>query len=399
MRILHVIGDLAPESGGPAKACLEMARAVARRGHDVAIATTDYSPTGGRTAPRLEPEPRLSVHVHPVGFPRVWLASWPLHQALPALVGAADVVHIHSLYLFHSWVAGTQCRRLKVPYIVRPHGTLDPVIHRRHRWRKRVMELWFQEGVLRDAAAIHYTSAEERRLAEPFVHGAPGAVIPLGLDLADYAELPPPGSFRARHPEIGDRPILLFLSRLNFKKGLDVLIEAAARSIAAGLDAHLVIAGPDGGMEAAARRWVGRAGLEGRTTFTGMLTGRDKLAAYRDAALFLLPSSSENFGIAVIEAMACGTPVIVSDRVNIWREIVADGAGLAAPPEAEAFASAILRLLREEPARQAMGRAGRASVAQRYQWSAIAAELERLYLQLARNRSAVDLGASAAARC
>ena len=383
MQILHVIGDLAPESGGPAKACVEMARAVARRGHEVVIATTDFSPALGRAAPRIAPEPGLAVHVFPLGFPRPWLASWPLRRALPELISAADVAHLHSLYLFHSWAAGTLCRHLGVPYVVRPHGTLDPVIRRRRRWRKRVMELWFQDRLLRDAAAIHYTSAEEMRLAEPFVHGAPGVVVPLGLNLADYATLPPPGTFRRRHPEIGERPILLFLGRLNFKKGLDVLIAAAARVVAAGIDAHLVIAGPDGGVEAAARRWVSAAGLETRATFTGMLTGADKLAAFADAALFVLPSSSENFGIAVVEAMACGTPVLVSDRVNIWREIVADGAGMAEPPSADSFAAAVARLLNDEPRRLAMGRAALASVAQRYQWSMIAADLERLYAHLA----------------
>ena len=393
MRILHVIGDLAPESGGPAKACVEMARALALRGHGVTIATTDYAPSGGRARPRIAPERGLSLEVHAAGFPRAWLASWPLKRALPRLVREADLVHIHSLYLFHSWAAGTLCRRLGVPYIVRPHGTLDPYIHRRHRWRKRVMELWFQDRVLRDAAAIHYTSLEERRLAEPYAQGAPGAVIPLGLDLADYAELPPAGSFRARYPEIGERQILLFLSRLNFKKGLDVLVEAARRSLAAGVDAHLVVAGPDGGMEAATRRWVASAGLESRTTFTGMLIGRDKLAAFRDAALFLLPSSSENFGIAVVEAMACGTPVIVSDRVNIWREIVEDGAGLAVPPHAEPFAAAAIRLLADAPARRAMGEAGRKAVARRYDWATIAAELERLYARLAPSGAEAAAGA------
>jgi glycosyltransferase involved in cell wall biosynthesis len=387
MRILHVIGNLAPESGGPAKACVEMARAVAARGHQVTVATTDFSPSHGRAAPDLGGRAGFDLQLFPVGFPRAWLTSWALKRGLDKLVREADLVHIHSLYLFHCWAAGMLCRRLGVPYIVRPHGTLDPVIHRRHRWRKRVMELWFQDGVLRDAAAIHYTSEEERRLAEPFVHGAPGAVVPLGLELADYADLPPPGSFRQRHPEIGERPILLFLSRLNFKKGLDVLIEATARAVAAGVDAHLVIAGPDGGMEAAARRWVARQGLTSRTTFTGMLTGRDKLAAFRDASLFLLPSSSENFGIAVVEAMACGTPVIVSDRVNIWREIVADGAGIAEPPDAGRFASAMLRLLSDEPLRVAMGRAAREAVARRYQWSAIAADLEQLYAGLVHGRA------------
>jgi len=382
MRILHVIGDLAPESGGPAKACVEMAQALARRGHEVTIATTDFSPSVGRARPQVPQEAGVDVRVFPLGFPARWLASWPLRRAMPELVGAADLAHIHSLYLFHSWAAGTTCRRLGVPYIVRPHGTLDPVIHRRSRWRKRVMELWYQDRLLRNAAAIHYTSAEEMRLAEPYVFGAPGVVVPLGLDLTDYSALPEPGTFRRSHPEIGERPILLFLSRLNFKKGLDVLIQATARVIAAGIDAHLVLAGPDGGMEASARRWIAEAGLEGRSTFTGMLRGKDKLAAFVDAALFVLPSLSENFGISVVEAMACGTPVLVSDRVNIWREIVADGAGIAEPPAPDAFAAAMLSLLNDEPRRRAMGQAARASVARRYQWNTIAGELERLYAQV-----------------
>jgi glycosyltransferase involved in cell wall biosynthesis len=382
MHILHVIGDLAPESGGPAKACVEMAQALARRGHEVTIATTDFSPRFGRARPQVPPEPRVELRVFPLGFPTRWLASWPLRRALPELIRAADLAHIHSLYLFHSWAAGTICRRLDVPYIVRPHGTLDPVIHRRRRWRKRIMELWFQNRLLRNAAAIHYTSAEEMRLAEPYVHGAPGVVVPLGLDLSDYSVLPEPGSFRRFHPEIGQRPILLFLGRLNFKKGLDVLIEATARVVAAGIDVHLVLAGPDGGMEASARRWIARAGLEGRSTFTGMLRGAEKLAAFVDAAFFVLPSLSENFGIAVVEAMACGTPVLVSDRVNIWREIVADGAGIVEPPNLESFAAAMIKLLNDEPRRRAMGRAARASVARRYQWITIAAELEQLYAQV-----------------
>jgi glycosyltransferase involved in cell wall biosynthesis len=135
-------------------------------------------------------------------------------------------------------------------------------------------------------------------------------------------------------------------------------------------------------MEASARRWVVEAGLEHRSTFTGMLRGRDKLAAFVDAALFVLPSSTENFGIAVVEAMACGTPVLVSDRVNIWREIVEDGAGRAETPNAEAFAAAMVSLLRDESKLRAMGEAARASVARRYQWNAIAADLERLYAQV-----------------
>ena len=376
MRILHVIGDLSPATGGPAKACVEMARAVAGRAHEVAIATTDFR-HGAGTA--LAPARGVELHVFPLQRPRVWLASWPMRRALPHLIAAADLVHIHSLYLFHSWAAGTTARRLGRPYVLRPHGTLDPFIHRRSRLRKTIMDLWFQNRVLREADLIHYTSAEEMRLAEPYVQGAPGRVVPLGLELGEYAELPPPGTFRARHPEIGDRPILLFLGRLNFKKGLDVLIRAFALLVRQGRDLHLVLAGPDGGMEAKARGWIAQAGLQPRTSFTGMLSGRDKLAAFADAALFLLPSASENFGIAVVEAMACGTPVVISKNVNIWREIVGDGAGVAEPVEAERFAAAAARLLDDAEAHARMAEAARASVRARWDWSRVAVELERMY--------------------
>src|SRR5262249_26552332 len=127
------------------------------------------------------------------------------------------------------------------------------------------------------------------------------------------------------------------------------------------------------------RHFVERAGIAARTSFVGMLQGEDKLAAFADASLFVLPSYSENFGIAVIEAMACGLPVLISDRVNIWREVVADGAGLAAPPEATAFAQRLRDILGAAGQLVRMGQAGRAAVARRYDWANIAQRLEEVY--------------------
>ena len=375
MRILHVIGDLAPTSGGPAKAGFEMARALARRGHEVSIYTTDLGqPTN---APGEQIRDGVQIRLFPLQIPRPWLASWPLRKALARELPNFDLLHLHSLYLFHDWAAGGLARRIAMPYLVRPHGTLDPYIHRRRRWKKLIFEHWFQNRVLAGAAAIHYTAEEEMRLAKPFAQGAPGVVVPNGLDPADYANLPPRGSFRARYPEIGDRPILLFLSRINFKKGLDILARAVGRLGCR--DLHLVIAGPDGGYLGETRRFVAEAGIAQRTTFTGMLAGREKLAAFADASLFVLPSYSENFGIAVIEAMACGLPVLISDRVNIWREVVADGAGLAAACEPAAFAERIASMLADPSALAAMGCAGRASVARRYDWAKIALRHEQVY--------------------
>ena len=383
MKLLHVIATLGTRYGGPSKACFEMARAVARRGHDVSIFTTDHGGPGVADVTAGAPVERdgVAIHCFPAAFPRFWMFSPDLARALRDEVPRVDLVHLHSLYLHHAKVVGRECRRADIPYFLRPHGTLDPYLYRRHRLRKMLMEIWFQNAVTRGAAAIHFTTEEERRLAKPYVFGVPGVVVPLGLDMDEYQPLPPRGGFRAAHPEIGDRPIVLFLGRLNFKKGLDVLARAFAGAAGA-CDAHLVVAGPDDGMGAKVGAWVDSFGLRGRTTFTGMVAGPDKLALLADADLFVLPSYSENFGIAVIEAMACGVPVAISDRVNLWREVAGADAGWVTPPRAEPFQAALVEALSNLGEARDKGARGRRLVTDRFQWSGIAAALEQAYASL-----------------
>jgi glycosyltransferase involved in cell wall biosynthesis len=362
-----------------------MARAVARRGHHVAIYTTDRDaePREGLTAGRVFDDRGVEIRVFAQGAPRFFATSWPLAQALDAAVRDVDVVHIHSLFLFHVWAAARACRRHGKPYLLRPHGTLDPFIRQRRQVPKRVLGLLFQDRVIREAAALHWTAAEEGELAAPASLGARGVVVPNGLDLQEFATLPQSGALRARFPEIGDRRIVLFLSRLNFKKGLDLLIPAFARVAARRQDLHLVIAGPDDGMEAQARGWVAEHGIGARTSFAGLVSGPAKLAALRDAACFALPSYSENFGIAVVEAMACGLPVLISDKVNIWREIAGAGAGVVARTDMADVATKLEQLLADSPAAAAMGTRGRAFVAAHYDWAKIAERLEAVYRALA----------------
>ncbi len=365
-----------------------MARAVARRGHEVAIYTTDRDaePREGLTPGRIFDDCGVEIRVFAQGWPRGFATSWPLAAALDAGVAQAEIVHIHSLYLFHVWAAARACRRHAKPYLLRPHGTLDPFIRQRRRLEKRVLGLVFQDRVIREAAALHWTAAEEGELAAPAVFGTRGIVIPNGLDLDEFAELPPAGFLRDRHREIGDRRIVLFLSRLNFKKGLDLLIPAFAAVAERRPDLHLVIAGPDGGMEAAARGWVAEHGIAARTSFVGLLSGGAKLGALRDAACFVLPSYSENFGIAVVEAMACGLPVLISDKVNIWREIAAARAGLVTTTQVTDVAAKLEALLADPEAAAAMGARARALVAARWNWVAIAERLEAVYRALAERR-------------
>ena len=382
MKILHVIANLAPRYGGPSKACFEMARAVARLGHTVSIYTTNQDGPTELDVPTDQPVVRDGVEIRyfPIQHPRFLGFSVPLALALREAIREYDIVHIHSLYLFHNLVAAHYCRKHGIPYIIRPHGTLDPFLYRRHRLRKRIVELLFENKNIKQAAAIHFTTEDEKKLAEPYIFQRPGIVVPLGLELDDYENLPAPGVFRARYPETQGKKLILFFGRLNFKKGLDILARAFGELARARDDVHLVIAGPDNdGFGEQVRAWLNEERVLERTTFTGMLQGEDKLAVLHDADMFVLPSYSENFGISVIEAMACGLPVIISDKVNLWREVEAGGAGKVVPCRVDRLRKAMLELLENPKATEQMGECGKVLVKEHFQWDTIGKVLEDVY--------------------
>ena len=380
MRILHAIATMATRYGGPSKACFEMARATARQGHTVTIFTTDLGDpdlpgdTGGAPVAR----DGVAIHRYPVRPPRFWGTSPGMARGLREAIPGADVVHLHSLYLFHDRVVGRECARSGVPYLVQPHGALDPWHYRHKRFRKWLVEFWFQDAVIRRAGVVQFATEEEMRLARPRIFGTRAVVVPLGIDPDEYA-LPPRGRFRAVHPRIGDRPVVVFLGRLDAKKGLDIVVRAFSDVIRGGRDAHLVIAGPDDGMRARIERWIDAHGLRERATLTGMVTGPDKLALLADADLFVLPSWSESFGIAVIEAMACGLPVAISDRVSVGRAVEAAGAGWVTPVAAGPLRDAIDEALGNPAEARERGERGRTLVAERYAWSRIAPAQEAVY--------------------
>jgi glycosyltransferase involved in cell wall biosynthesis len=273
-----------------------------------------------------------------------------------------------------------------VPYILQPHGSLDPFLRERHKLRKAVYELLIERRNMEHAAGIHFTAEEERRLALPYIGKSRSFVVPLGIYPEEYKTLPPRGTFRREFPEVGARRIVLHLGRIHFKKGLDVLVDAFSILASKRDDVHLVLAGPDdNGYGDEIRKRIGDHGLSRRATFTGMLQGDSKLAAFADADVFALPSYTENFGISVVEAMACGLPVVISKNVNIWREIESAEAGLVTECEAGACAAALLTLLSDKTLADKSGANGRHLVAARFEWPSVARQLEVVYQDLARN--------------
>ena len=384
MRILHVIPSLAPRDGGPTRACIELCRELVRKGCQAAICTTNADGRGVLDVPLATPVRMGGVEVtyFPVRWPQYYRYSPQLADAVRSSIPTCDLVHIHSLYSYTTQAAARYCRRFAVPYLLRTHGSLDPYLRRRHRLRKWCYERLFEARNLNRAAAVHFTTDEELRLCAGPNLKAPAVVVPLGIDPRNYLDRSG-DAFLARWPELRGRRTLIFLGRINFKKGLDLLADAFAR-VAARVDgAHLVVAGPDDdgcGRAIAAR--LGERGVLGRTTFTGMLDDTLKLAALRAASVFVLPSYTENFGLAVVEAMAAGTPVVVSDRVNIWREIEAQRAGIVVPCDANRVADAIECVLADPAAAHAMATRARRLVAARFTWDAVASQMLAVYRQI-----------------
>jgi glycosyltransferase involved in cell wall biosynthesis len=391
MRALHVIPAVAPRYGGPSRAVTDMCRALTEAGVDGLVVTTDADGPAGRLPVTLG-ETVAYDGVPTIFFRREWSEalkySRSLARWLDGHVVEFDVVHVHGVFSHACLAAGRACRRAGVPYLVRPLGSLDPWSLRQKRLRKRVLWTLGADRMLRQASAIHYTTAEERRLAERGLGLGRGVVVPLGVgDELLHGDVET-GLFRRRHPELGDDPYILFLSRLHPKKGLEALVEAFGRiGSAEGLRRwRLVIAG-DGEPRyvSGLRRLVARHGQSARTLFVGWVEGVDRLAAYRDAALFVLPSQQENFALSVAEAMALGVPVVVSDRVNLADDIRDAGAGWVSGAEPE-LGQALWAALSDKGERRARGLAGRALVRRRFTWSVVARQLLELYRGLVRGR-------------
>jgi len=362
-----------------------MARAQARLGNEVSIYTTNQDGNRELFVPtdRVVQQDGVSIRYFPIQHPRFWGTSLPLAQALRGKIPDVDVVHIHSIYMFHTAVAAFYSKKFQIPYIIRPHGTLDPFIYNRHRFRKKIVEILFQDRVLRCASGIHFITEEEKMLAGKYTFGAPGFVVPLGLDIDEYSCVPAKGKLISRFPELNGKTIILFLGRINFKKGLDILVTAFAAIVREQKDVHLLIAGPDNtGYGKKVSEWLKKENVHTKTTLAGMLQGEEKLEAFHISSVFVLPSYSENFGIAVLEAMACGLPVIVSDKVNLWHEVVAARAGEVAPCDADAFSRKIHDILNDKESARQMGMNGNALVRKKFSWHEIATRLLSTYSSL-----------------
>ncbi|MGE5526764.1 MAG: glycosyltransferase [Rhodospirillaceae bacterium] len=353
MKLLHVISSVDLRGGGPIEGVRQLAMAHARAGHTTEVACID--------APRTGPAEPFPFPVHRLGPALTHYRYSP--RLLPWLREHApryDAVVMNGLWQYGSYATWRACRQTGTPYFVFTHGMLDPWFKRTYpakHLKKWLFWPWGDYRVLRDARAVLFTCEEERLLARQsfWLYRCNEVVVSLGIAAPPRDADRQRAAFHERFPETRGKRVVLFLSRIHEKKGCDLLLQAFAAAAVAHPTLHLVMAGPEhAGYGEALRQLARRLGIADRITWTGMLHGDDKWGAYRAADVFVLPSHQENFGIVVAEALACGVPVLISDKVNIWREVAADDAGLIATDDvagATALLTRWLALNAEERAR------------------------------------------------
>ncbi len=373
MRLLHVVPTYVPawRHGGPILAVHGLCKALAARGHAVTVLTTDVHGDGRLDVPLAEPVTVDGVEVwyFPVRWPRRLYVSPALGRAARGLARGFDVIHLHSVFLWPTSAAARAAQRAGVPYVVSPRGMLVPdLIARRGRWRKRAWMLLAERRTLARAAALHATSdleaAEAGRLG---LRLPPVFVVPNGVEI-------PPGDATAPR-----EPFLLFLGRVSWKKGLDRLIPALVHCPGV----ELRIAGNDEeGLRPELERLAGEAGVAGRVVFLGPVAGDEKASLLRRAAVFVLPSRSENFGNAVLEAMAAGCPVAVTPEVGLAETVRETGAGIVVMGDPVRLGEALRDLLADPVRREEMGGRGARAAADRFGWPAVAREMETAYRRL-----------------
>jgi glycosyltransferase involved in cell wall biosynthesis len=385
MRILHVVGSIAARYGGPSFAALDMCRALAGRGHEVELFTTTIDGPRELDVPVGVPLARdgFAITCFPPGRPRSYSTSLALGRALWRRVAEFDVVEVHNLYLFHTAAAALSCRRKGVPYVVCPHGTLDPYQRAFDRRKKQLYDLLVERRNLERAAGIHCTSNAERDAVATAGIRAPTYVVPLAIRFADFDTAVDPVELLVAHPELDGRPLVTFLGRLSRKKRLDLLVEAFAAVAPIAPDARLVIAGPDDeGVGERVRALVERRRLGGRVSLLGMVEGETKVALLQRSAVFALPSEDENFAVSLVEAMAAGVPVLTTDGVAIHEEVRSAGAGIVIARTADALAAALAELLENRELARRLGENGRALARSAFAWEAFGRNLERMYERL-----------------
>jgi len=396
MRVLNVTQSYVPffEFGGPPVKVRALSDGLARRGHEVTVLTVDWGlakrPFSAAEQVSEEPCATGACQVQN-GVRAIYIRAFLKYRALswnPSVkrycrenLGKFDVVHIFGLYDLLGPAVAEECHARNVPYVLEPIGMFVPIV--RNLWLKRLYHSVLGRGMFRAASAVIATSEQE--LTELSAGGVPREKIVMRRNgVAVPARMPEPGTFRRSRQIPPDEKLILFLGRLSQKKSPDLLLQSFAKvqTPHGTREPQLIFAGPDeSGMQASLRKMAAELGVGARVQFAGPLYDEAKWSAYRDADIFVLPSQNENFGNTAAEAVAAGTPVIVTDQCGV-APLLQGVAGLVVRHDQAALTGALQQLL-NEAGLHAKLKAGCSQAAARLDWAEPVREMERLYETLA----------------
>ncbi|HIK99179.1 MAG TPA: glycosyltransferase [Dehalococcoidia bacterium] len=382
MRILHVVRGLEPELGGPPRFVVALTSALKLLGVDSTVYGTEAE-TGTDSAISA---PDAEVRLFKRGrFSRYWPGHSPdMRRELGRAVSQFDLVHIHELWHYPNHVAAGAARRNDVPYLISPLGTFAPTALGKGRLKKGVYSALVDRGLSNRAASYHAMTDQEAQDTAANTSNIPIDIVPIGVDPNEFASLPDPGEFERLYPEVRGKRVVLFLGRLNRIKGLDILIKGFARAARSRDDLHLIIAGPDGGYERAARELVRRESLDSSVSFTGPIYGETKLAALSRADVFALTSYGEGFSVALLEALAASVPLIISRECH-FPEVAQSGAGVEINLVPQEFAMALTQVVGNPSLLANMRSNARAMATGSYSWDSVGIAFKEVYERISKS--------------
>jgi glycosyltransferase involved in cell wall biosynthesis len=340
LKILHVIPSVDPASGGPAEALKQLCHICETGGHEADVASLD--------SPESIAQSNFPANVFALGPGRgVYGHSSRAAKWFRQNLNLYQLVIIHGIWQYNTLAAYRALRKARKPYAVFVHGMLDPYFESQFplkHIKKAIYWHFILQRILRNASAVLFTCDEEKILARQSFsrYRVREMVIPFGIAAPQFEAQDAVDEFITRWPELRGKRLAISMGRIHPKKGIDILIEAFAKTLANDPQWHLVLAGPDEtGLQAELQKLSKQLGIADRVTWTGMLQGTAKWGALATADVFVIPSHQENFGIVVAEALACNLPVILSNKVNIWREVTDHRAGLVCEDTVESATKAL----------------------------------------------------------
>jgi len=388
MKILFVTPYLGDSYGGITKVTQELASALTKLN-----ITLDLITTLADDQALLEESPytwiennNYRIQYFPCIHKNDFILSLPLLKWLKKNITDYDLVHTHTLFSpLISWAARI-CQKKSIPYLITPHGMLEPWAFSYKSWKKRIYYRLIEQKTLSQSAAIQGLSSREIQNFDRYHINTPKFLVSNGIDTEDFDKLPSPEIFYSTFPQTKHKTLILFLARIDPKKGLDLLAPAFAEVKQQFSEAHLVIAGPDSiGFRPTVEKYFTQVGCQDAITFTGMLSGELKYSALAAAQVYVAPSYSEGFSMSVLEGMASALPCVITTGCN-FPEAGAANAAHVVTISSETIAQALIQCLSDPIASQQMGQRARQLVFSDYTWNSIAKKMIEVYEAILNDR-------------